>query len=273
MSQAMTEDRPPVTEARLRRDLERLGVEPGDTLTVHSSLSAIGWVLGGAPTVVRALIGCLGPDGTLAMPAATPSCADPATWPTRSFAHTWLDEVREHLPIFDPLTTPTEMGSIPETFRRWPDTRRSDHPLESVCARGPAAEEVTQEHPLAYSEGPGSPFARLHDLDSRVLLVGVGFNRCTALHLAESLISNPRRTSVRFPTLDGDRRVWVEVPNVADDNDTHFPIIGELFASQRRVRRGKIGEANCFLFSMRDLVKFARDYFETNLDRPDTEPR
>ncbi len=46
MAKAMI-DRPPVTEARLLRDLEHLGVEPSMTLTVHSSLSSIGWVLGG----------------------------------------------------------------------------------------------------------------------------------------------------------------------------------------------------------------------------------
>ena len=67
-----TLQRRPITEPMLRRDLTAAGVEPGTTLVVHSSLSAIGWVLGGAPAVVRALLAAVGDDGTLAMPAATP---------------------------------------------------------------------------------------------------------------------------------------------------------------------------------------------------------
>lgn len=240
-----TAERTPITGRRLRGDLAAIGVEPGTTLVVHSSLSALGWVEGGAPTVVRALLDAVGDDGTLAMPAATP-------------------HVGEGLP-FDRRTTPTTMGAIAETFRNWPGSLRSEHPLESVCARGPRADEVTADHPLAFSEGPGSPFARLHDLDSRILLLGVGFNRCTALHFAESLATRRRTTTVRFPRLEGARRDWVEVPNVADDNDTHFPVIGARYVAAGRATVATIGEADAVYVRMRDLVAFAGHYFERTL--------
>jgi aminoglycoside 3-N-acetyltransferase len=256
---------PPKTERSLRHDLMALGVQPGTTLIVHSSLSSIGWVVGGPPTVVRALLDELGEEGTLAMPAATPHCADPATWTSPQVPEAWLEEVREHLPLFDAPTTPTSMGAIPETFRTWPGTLRSDHPLESVCARGAAASEVTREHPLAFSEGLGGPFGKLYELESWVLLLGVGFNRCTALHFAESLVEKRRVTAVRFPALDRGRRVWVEVPNVADDNDTHFPVIGRDYMASRRAGRGAIGDAPSMLFPMRNLVDFAVRYFEAEL--------
>ena len=147
---------------------------------------------------------------------------------------------------------------IPETFRNWPGTLRSEHPLESVCARGPRAEEVTRDHPIAFSDGPGSPF----DLDSRILLLGVGFNRCTALHFAESLVARRRTMTVRFLRHEGARRKWIEVPNVADDLDTHFPVIGAQYLSARRATEGTAGEAKALCFRMRDLVDFAREYFE-----------
>ena len=69
-----------MTETSLRQDLVTIGVTPEMTLLVHSSLSSIGWVVGGPPTVVRALLNVLGERGTLVMPAATPHCTDPATW-------------------------------------------------------------------------------------------------------------------------------------------------------------------------------------------------
>ena len=154
------------------------------------------------------------------------------------------------------------MGAIPETFRNWPGTIRSEHPLESVCARGSRAAAITRDHPIAFSEGPGSPFARLYDLDSRILLLGVGFNRCTALHFAESLVATRRTMTVRFPRLAAAEREWVEVENVGNDDDTHFPVVGAQYLSAGRAAEATVGEAKAICLRMRDLVDFARDYFE-----------
>ena len=43
------------TKASIASDLQHLGVRGGQLLMVHSSLSSIGYVLGGAQAVVRAL--------------------------------------------------------------------------------------------------------------------------------------------------------------------------------------------------------------------------
>jgi aminoglycoside 3-N-acetyltransferase len=244
-----------VDRDRILTDLRAIGVQRGTTLVVHSSLRSIApdaAVVGGAATVVDSLIEAIG-NGTLAMPAATPRCAEPTAEP------------------FDRATTPTTMGAIAEAFRTWPGTLRSDHPLESVCARGPHAADITREHPLAFSEGPGSPFAKLHDLDARILLLGVGFNRCTALHFAESLSAKRRTMMVRFPRVVDDRREMIEVPNVADDLDTHFPIIGARYGD--RAARGTIGKAQSSLVAMSDLVAFARAYFDHVLGQPSSRSR
>jgi aminoglycoside N3'-acetyltransferase len=76
--------------------------------------------------------------------------------------------------------TPTAMGAIPEAFGRH-------------------AEELTKDHALEFCEGKGTPFEKLYDLDAFTLLLGVGFNRCSSLHYAESLVANRRTTSSRFP--------------------------------------------------------------------------
>ena len=94
-----------------------------------------------------------------------------------------------------------------------------------------------------------------------MLLLGVGFNRCTALHFAESLVDERRVKTLRFPVLDNGRRVWKKVLNVADDNDTHFPVIGQKYMTTEGVRQGKIGDAESMLFPMRGLVDFAVRYF------------
>lgn len=258
-----------IDEARLVADLRALGIEPAMTVVVHSSLSAVGWVEGGAATVVRAVTKAVGEEGTVAMPAATSSLYDPADLPGPPMTESELEAERRATPCFDRLRTPTDLGAIPEAFRTWPGTLRSDHPIESVCARGPLAEEITRSHPMAFSEGPRSPFGRLWENGASILLLGVGFNRCTALHLAETLARRRRVTTFRYPVLEDGRRVWSEYPNVVDDNDTHFPVIGERFLAAGlatgRATRGSVGEADSILCSMPDLVEFAKRYFESEL--------
>ncbi len=265
MTRSISTEKKLQTRKSLAHDFVTIGLKPRMNVMVHSSLSAIGWVLGGAPTVVRALLDVLGKDGTLIMPAATPLCADPRSWDDLTIPEPWVEEVREHLPLFDLATTPTTVGAIAECFRTWPGTLRSDHPLSSVCGNGPLAKQIVSQHALGFSEGNGTPFEQVYDLECWILLLGVGFNRCTALHFAESRVENRRVTRNRFPTLQHGRRVWVEVPDMANDNSTHFPVVGEQFVSSGKPARGAIGSAESILFAVQDLVDFAVTYFREQL--------
>src|SRR5271170_7624502 len=252
---------PPNTLSSLRQDLSRLGLRADMTLMVHSSLGRVSWTVGGPVTVIRALLDVLGPAGTLVMPAESPYVSDPSTWNDRNIPPEWYETIRENLPVFDPLTTPTTMGAIPEAFRTFPGTQRSNHPLVSVCANGRHAEEITKHHAMEFCEGEGTPFERLYDLDACTLLLGVGFNRCSSLHYDESLVANRRTSLSRYPIVQNGARVWVEKPDMAFDNGTHFPVVGKQFSGARTVRAGRVGHADAMLFSTRDLVDFARSYF------------
>jgi aminoglycoside 3-N-acetyltransferase len=235
----------------LRTDFVALGLRPGMVAMVHSSLRRIGWTEGGPATVIAALLDVLGPDGTLVMPAESPQLADTA-----------------NQDVFDPRTTPTTMGAIPEAFRCYPETLRSNHPLVSVCANGMRAQELTAEHALEFCEGRGTPFEKLYELDAWTLLLGVGFDRCTSLHYAESLVPGRRTTISRYPLLENGVRVWVEKRDMASDNGTHFPIVGQRFMARGEVRTGKVGDADALLFPTRALVDFAADYFREVLTYP-----
>jgi aminoglycoside 3-N-acetyltransferase len=232
------------TTASLAADFIQLGLRPGAIVMVHSSLGQIGWTDGGPVAAIEALLEVLGPDGTLVMPAESPQLAEPGN---------------KH--VFDPRTTPTTMGAIPEAFRSYPGTQRSNHPLVSVCANGTRAHEITAKHALEFCEGRGTPFEKLYELDAWTLLLGVGFNRCTSLHYAESLVPNRRTMISRFPLIENGVRVWVEKLSMGTDNGTHFPIVGQRFVDRYHVRTGRVGNANALLFSTRALVDFAESYF------------
>jgi aminoglycoside 3-N-acetyltransferase len=236
------------TAASLSADFVALGLRADMVVMVHSSLGCVGWTEGGPNAVIAALLNVLGPRGTLVMPAESPQLGD-AT----------------NQDVFDPRTTPTTMGAIPEAFRSYPGTLRSSHPLVSVCANGNHADEITAQHALEFCEGRGTPFEKLYDLDAWTLLLGVGFNRCTSLHYAESLVPNRRTMISRFPIVENGVRVWVEKLSMGTDNGTHFPIVGQRFADTGQVRRGKVGRADALFFRTRALVDFAEEYFRATL--------
>lgn len=239
----------PHTVASLTADLTGLGLKSGMVVMVHSSLKRIGWTEDGPVTVIDALLNVLASDGTLVMPAESPQIAEP-----------------DNTLLFDPATTATTMGAIPEAFRSYPGTLRSQHPLVSVCANGRYAREIIAEHAMEFCEGRGTPFEKLYLLEAHTLLLGVGFDRCTSLHYAESLVPNRRTTISRFPVLENGRRVWIENPDMAADNGLHFPIVGERFLEQGHVRVGTVGQARAMLFSTRALVDFAAAYFRDVLN-------
>ena len=252
---------PPNTLSSLRREFSDLGLKSGMTVMVHSSLNQVGWTVGGPVTVIRALLDVLGTAGTLVMPAESPNVSDPSTWNDPRVRQEWYGAIRDNLPVFDPRTTPTTMGAIPEAFRTYPGTQRSNHPLVSVCANGRQAQEVTKDHALQFSEGQGTPLEKLYELSAYTLLLGVGFDRCSSLHYAESLVPNRRTTISRFPIVQNGERVWVEKLDMAYDNGVHFPVVGNQFAEARSVCAGRVGSADSSLFSTRDLVDFAKSYF------------
>jgi aminoglycoside 3-N-acetyltransferase len=121
--------------------------------------------------------------------------------------------------------------------------------------------DITRRHALSFCEGPGTPFEKLYQLDASTLLLGVGFERCSSLHYAESLVPARRTTMSRFPMMQNGERVWMEVPDMAFDNGVHFPIVGARFASTRTLRTARVGDADAVQFSTRELVDFAKDYF------------
>lgn len=251
----------PKSRLDLSKDFNKIGIKAGMNLMVHSSLSKIGYVIGGAPTVVSALMDVIGNDGTIVMPAKTPLCKHPESWEDKKIPENWVSKISKHLPVFDADITPTSMGAIPEAFRSWPDTLRSYHPTNSVCAWGKLAAEVTQDHNFEVSEGANTPYEKVYDLNFQLLLLGVGFDRCTMLHFSESKSMNPRFKTSNYPIIRSNEKVWVSVKDMGDDNGTHFPKIGELYVNHNDHRIGTIGEADSILFPVRNIVDFGIKYF------------
>ncbi|WP_219835439.1 aminoglycoside N(3)-acetyltransferase [Paenibacillus sp. R14(2021)] len=250
----------PNTVTSMLGDLRALGVQEGDKLLVHSSLSSLGWVCGGPQAVVQALQLAVGEAGTLIMPAQSGDWSDPAEWAHPPVPAAWLDTIYREMPAFDPLLSPTRgMGRIAELFRTFPGTIRSRHPQVSFCANGPHAEEIVSDHPLTPQFGLASPLGKLQALDAKVLLLGAGYDSCTSFHLAEALIeAMPTKRMGAAMTEDGGR-IWKWFHDFAYDSED-FDRIGEQLDEDGSARSGRIGNADCRLFDLAEGVRTAEQW-------------
>lgn len=216
--------------------------------------------------MIRALEDALGPQGTLVMPAHTTDLSEPSFWANPPVPAAWWQTIRDELPPFTPDLTPTRgMGRIAECFRKQEGTLRSHHPHYSFAARGARARELTADHALAMGLGEESPLRRIYDDAGWVLLLGVGHDSNTSLHLAEHRTRHRPRSQAQGAPLwrDGERH-WVTFA-VLDLDVEDFVALGADFARDSGVeRQGLVGRARSRLMPQRPLVDYASGWFDAH---------
>ncbi|MFC7678268.1 aminoglycoside N(3)-acetyltransferase [Paenibacillus sp. GCM10028914] len=260
----------PITIEDIRADLIQLGLKPGMTLLVHSSLKSVGgWIVGGAEAVIMAIEDVLGAEGTLVMPTHSADLTDPSTWKNPPADPKWWQLIRDSMPPFDKdFTVSSYVGKIPEVFRRQTGVLRSGHPHVSFAARGPHAEWITGSHPLSYSLGEESPLAKLYDLGAYVLMLGTGYENNTSFHLSEYRADweGKKKETIYAPTRrEGNRSIWEEFEDVNFTSDD-FEQIGIEYERNYPdgYIRGNVQNSRCVLAPQRLMVDYAVKWMETN---------
>jgi aminopeptidase-like protein/aminoglycoside N3'-acetyltransferase len=158
-----------LTKEKLIKEFQSLGINPSDTLFVHSAYSSLikapGGVQGGPATVIDALIEILGPEGTLIMPTFNYGFLRGETW--------------------DIMSTPSQMGILTELVRKDPRAKRMFHPIYSVAAIGKRADEISS---LTSNDcfGETTIFKKLRDWNAKILIIGLPYSKSfTFLHHCE----------------------------------------------------------------------------------------
>jgi aminoglycoside 3-N-acetyltransferase len=262
-----------VTRSRLVADLRRLGLRAHGVTMVHTRMSAIGWVVGGSETVVRALLDVLGPEGTLTAYASW----EEHTYRLAERTPSQRDAYQEEPPVFDLATSEAvrEHGRIPERVRTWPGAERSAHPEASVVAVGSRARWLTDPHPDEDAYGSDSPFARLVEAGGQVLLLGAPLETITLLHHAEAIAEVPRKRLVtyRVAMAEDDRaveRTFTDIDTSAGAfpyealglDDDPFAVIARDALEAGIGVRGLVGSAESHLFPAPELTSFAVSWIE-----------
>lgn len=243
--------RPP-TVADLVTDLSRLGLRRGDRVAVHSSYRAIGPVEGGPAAVIAALMETVTPAGSIVMPTFQDSPA----------------------PVFRLRETKSDCGVITELFRQMPGVFRSLHPSHSTAAWGDRAEWIVAAHEQGRTAlGVDSPFDRIAQLDGKVLLVGVGQNRNSMVHVGEAHVRPaylpvPYSPEFAFPVLMENRAGRVEnyVIEECPGCSENFGIVGRRLHERGQVTEDCLAGGAAYLMRAADVISAVRDLLAEKAD-------
>lgn len=265
-----------IARSRLVRELRDLGLESGNAVMVHCRMSALGHVIGGAESIVHALLEVVGPDGTLmaytGWQDAPPDNLDA------------LDEmarrayIEEHPPYDSRVALSSRAhGRVAEALRTWPGSHHSGHPEAGVAAVGPLAEALTAEHPYDDAYGVGTPYARLIKAGGRVVMLGAPLDTVTLVHHAEAIanVRGKRRVGYAIPILaeNTGERVWRTFSDIDTSNgafpykrvlseESYIKHIARSALLAGAAKEGTVGNGAAYLFDARRLTEHAVGWIE-----------
>ncbi|MDP9176764.1 MAG: AAC(3) family N-acetyltransferase [Gemmatimonadota bacterium] len=246
-----------VTEFAIRNALQSVGLS-GRPLCVHSSLRSFGNVEGGAPTAVQSLLaeGC-----TILVPTFSSTAYEVWPDPPDTIERNGVPRnSQRRVPAraggaFSPDVNDSdgEMGAIPAAVLAMPERVRGNHPLDSFSAVGPLA------HELVDAQSWSSVFAPLEALiaaEGAVVLMGVGLDRLTLLHLAEYRAG--RSPFVRWATRADGSIMRVRLGGCSDG----FPRLAPALAAVTEQKR--VGDSRWSVLPAAEAVEIATEAIRAN---------
>lgn len=233
-----------ITYQDAKNTFQEVGIMPGCNVLIHASIKAIGYVNGGAETIVSALLDSIGPEGTLIVP---------------TFVFT---RKPNEIPVIDPIHDPCNTGSICEAARKHPDASHSTAYTHRFSAIGPLAKWICGADPRISPFDPQGTFGRILDSKPRILLIGVAYTHCTAGHFCEYLNHVDYRATYSVPAYikqpDGNIQ-YINMVQYSPRRGIPYPPrdfnrSGAIMEEHGLVQISTLGNAYIRSFSMADYV-------------------
>ena len=253
-----------ITYSELYDQFLACGMKKGHHVFVHASLKSLGFVVGGEETVIRVLLDIVGEEGTIMMPSQTWKNLDPCKGVHWLEPEVWWPVIRENWPAYDKKVTPAiGMGAVARMFSVWPGVERSDHPVRSVAAYGKYAKYLTENHDLSNIFGQDSPVDRLYKIEGYILLIGVGYDKNTSIHLSETraAFSSKKFTTEHSAMIVDGKREWVAY-ETQDVDDCDFVALGEAYDKEVNMPLHQVGQATVRYFRQAPFVDWAVIWLE-----------
>ena len=223
--------------------IRTMGIEPDDTLLIHSSMKAIGKVENGADTVLDAFIEYLA-DGLLIFPT-----------------HTWR-QINEDYNVFDVVNEPSCVGILTNLFMKRPGVIRSWHPTHSVAALGRDAQQYTAGEERFDTPCPRDGcWGKLYDRKGKILFLGAPTTRNTIIHGVEEWADIPNRLTkehqhLKILTPNG---ILIDRPmkrhsSPVPDISKNYGKLEEPLLHVGAARKGRIGDGESVLIEVVPMV-------------------
>jgi len=242
----------PSRETRAAAELLDRAQVPGDgVLFIHSAFRRLGARGFRAEAFIEGLLDYIR-AGTLVMPTMTWRVVTPAS------------------PWFDELETPSHVGILAERFRLDYATHRSLHPTHSVAAFGPLAQQLTSTHHCEDTPcGLASPYSKARQAEAHIVLLGIGLERCTAIHHAEEMMApdvylSPPELAETYRCRSRDGAVHQVRLRRHLRLNRDFPQFETPLAERGQLRRGELARTPWIAVSQRDLLATVFTALERN---------
>lgn len=244
------------TKQDLIHDIQSLGISSTGTLLIHSSMKAIGAVLGEGDTVLDAWMTYM-KDGLLIFPT-----------------HTW-NEIGAAKPRFVSAETPSCVGILTNLFRQKPGVLRSLHATHSVGAFGKdAADYVAGEETIDTPCRRDGCWGKLYDRNATILFLGCTLKSNTFIHGVEEWNRVPDRlknTTEPLEMLDVDGSLYKvnmhrHYCSRTDDVSQYYSKLEEPFLQHGAIRYGKFGNAACIVADAVKMADITSMLLERNMD-------
>ena len=236
-----------MNKAELVEAFKQIGLQEGIDIEVHSSLSSFGYVEGGAETVIEALMECVGPSGSIFMPALCLGPEMELTEDDRAMG------ITVKIKVLPEDAQRTAMGMIADTFRQ-----RSD----VVTGKGIIRTSGWGLHAEEAARG-GLDYVIHHD--GKALLLGVDIYRLTAMHYVEDIL--PKEISSIFaPTEEISKKYPPEewFMEAGEPPVKPWYTIQKMAYDKGLIQDGYIGKCRYMFFNIWDVVSLYRRELETD---------
>lgn len=241
-----------VSSADISAAVKKLGILPGDTVLVHSSFKSLGYVEGGADSVIKGFEDVLGREGTLVFPTLCQVDFD------NSYKTWYMDK-------------PSDVGYLSEYFRKQMYVYRSDQATHSVAARGKLAYELTHEHTAygphicpfgEYAFADSSPWVKMYEMNAKIVFLGVTMGCNTMKHKIESDLVEKLLSGVKDEKKRDGLRAKLRVMEIPGKGIWPFynsEKMQPLLDSLGLIRHAKCGDAELLCVNAKDSSDAALD--------------
>ena len=247
-----------LTKDDFKSALIRLGVKKGMLLYVSASMEQFGYVVGGAQSMIEALMELVGYDGTIVMAAPTRHLCDPVE--LGIVPRDRADEVRSHiLPFNKKLSVPSGVGDVAIQFMRNDAVLRSNHPMVSFLAWGKYAKLIVEKHPLHFGMNQESPLGKIKEYNGYVVTIGNEYKDCEIFHLAQYM---SMKCPIRIYSCSIEKSgatSWIQILDLELENDLYNEI-GKKMEDRQLVKTTYLGNTTCRLFSAKAAQDVANEY-------------